>query len=121
MVARYRRDYPQVRLCLLSRSVAQAIELARHNDANLGIIPGRPLPDDLVFHDWLTFAVFLLLPPGHQLVRRGKPAIWDLLNEAVVTRFPLIVPDRPRTRASSTSSGPGSRSPCRPTTAVGAS
>ena len=73
MVARYRRDYPQVRLRLLSRSVAQAIELARHNDANLGIIPGRPLPDDLVFHDWLTFAAFLLLPPATSSCGAASP------------------------------------------------
>ena len=94
VVGRFARDYPRVRLRLVSRPASQTVELVRRNEADLGVIPRRPIPDGLVFHPWRTFSAYLLIPPGHPVTRRGKlPAVEDLLNYANVMRYPLIVPE----------------------------
>ena len=49
------------------------------------------MPPGLVFHPWQTFDGYVLIPVGHPLVRRGVPRVRDLLNEATVARYPLVI------------------------------
>ena len=94
VVGRFTRDYPRVRLRLVSRPASQIVELVRRNEVDLGVVPRRPLPDGLVFRPWRTFSAYLLTPLSHPVTRRGKlPAVEDLLNYANVMRYPLIVPE----------------------------
>ena len=93
LVGRFSREHPGVRLRLLSRAPKMIVDLVRLNEADVGIMPTRPLPEGLVFHPWRTFEAYLLLPRGHPLLRDGVPTIRDLLNEATVRRYPLIVPE----------------------------
>jgi DNA-binding transcriptional LysR family regulator len=93
VVQRFVGDQPRARLRLLSRQPRETVELVRVNEADLGIVAERALPDGLVFHPWKTFGAYVLVPRGHPLVRRGVPAFRDLLNEATATRYPLIMPE----------------------------
>ncbi len=92
------RDFPRVQLRLLSRPPDQIVELVRENEADLGIIAERPLPAGLIFHAWKTFNAYVLIPLGHPLVRRGIPRLDELLNEATVARYPLVLAESQDTR-----------------------
>lgn len=91
IVEKYNRQFPNVRLRLLSRSVSQTVELVRQNQVDLGIVPRRDFPDGLVFHPWQAFEAYVVIPKTHPLARRGKPDIGTLLDPDVMRRYPLIV------------------------------
>jgi DNA-binding transcriptional LysR family regulator len=93
IVAQFAGEYSGVRLRLLSRTPKATLELVRQNEVDVGIIPTRTVPEDVIFHPWRTFEAYLLLPRGHPLLRRGVPQIRELLNEATARRYPLIVPE----------------------------
>lgn len=90
VVERFSVDYPQAHLRALSRHSWNCVDIVRRNDADLGIIPERALPDDVVFYPWRTYPACLILPHGHPLLRAGRPEIRDLLNEATLIRYPLV-------------------------------
>lgn len=83
-------DNPQAHLRLLSRNCRECIELVRRNEVDVAIIPERALPEELAFYLWRTYKAYLIMPKRHPLLRRGRPAIRDLLNESIVMRCPLI-------------------------------
>lgn len=90
VVERFSVDYPQAHLRALSRHSWNCVDIVRRNDADLGIIPERALPDDVVFYPWRTYPACLILPHGHPLLHAGPPEIRDLLNEATLIRYPLV-------------------------------
>jgi DNA-binding transcriptional LysR family regulator len=90
IVARFTAQLPQAHLRLLSQEAWYCADVVRRNDADLGIVPERTLPDNLVFHPWRTYQACLILPRGHALLRGGQPSIRDLLNEATIMRYPLV-------------------------------
>ena len=94
MVQRLVKEHPQVRLRILSRRVDEAVELVRQGDADLGINPQTALPDSLVFHPWRSYEAYVLVPPGHPLIRGGIPKFQDLLSPSTLMRYPLIMPER---------------------------
>ncbi|MSQ24015.1 MAG: hypothetical protein EXR58_05630 [Chloroflexi bacterium] len=98
VVQQFTRDNPRVRLRLMSWPPDQIMELVRENEADLGVIAERPLTPGLVFHPWQVFSAYVLIPIGHPLVRRGIPSLDDLLNEATVARYPLVIAESQDTR-----------------------
>lgn len=90
IVAQFSADCPRAQLRLLSQQSWHCVDVVRRNDADLGIIPERTLPDDLIFHPWRTYNACLILPRGHALLRNGTPAIGDLLNVDTIMRYPLV-------------------------------
>jgi DNA-binding transcriptional LysR family regulator len=90
IVEQFSRQYPQAHLRLLSRHAWDCAEIVRRNEADIGIIPQRPLPDEVIFHPWRSYNAYLILPHGHPLLSRARPAIRDLLNEATITQYPLV-------------------------------
>lgn len=90
VVEDFSSTFPRAQLRALSRHSWNCVDVVRRNDADVGIIPTRTLPDDLVFHPWRTYQACLILPRGHELLRGGRPTIRDLLNEATITRYPLV-------------------------------
>ena len=98
VVRRFTRDHPRVKLRLISRSRAQTVDAVRENQADLGVIAQGPTAPGLIFHPWQTFDGFVLIPVGHPLVRRGIPKVSDLLNEATVARYPLVIAESQQDR-----------------------
>lgn len=90
IVARFTEDYQRAQLRLLSQQSWHCVDVVRRNDADLGIIPERTLPDELVFHPWRAYNACLILPRGHALLKNGTPAIRDLLNVDTISRYPLV-------------------------------
>ena len=93
IVAGFAKDYPRAHLRMMSRHSWYCVDVVRRNDADLGIIPERALPDDMVFHPWQSFKACLILPRGHALLSCGPPAISNLLNEETIMRYPLVSTD----------------------------
>lgn len=90
IVEQFSNEFPQAHLRLLSRHSWNCVEVVRRNDADVGIIPERALPEDIVFYSWQAFKACLILPRGHSLLQRGRPAIRDLLNKETIMRYPLV-------------------------------
>jgi DNA-binding transcriptional LysR family regulator len=90
-VVQHSQEHPLARLRLLARSVEDSIQLVRTNEADIGIIPERDVPKDLIFERIATYPAFLILPRGHPLVRRARADFRSLLDEETVHRYPLIV------------------------------
>jgi DNA-binding transcriptional LysR family regulator len=93
IVEQFSTKYPQADLRLMSRHAWDSLELVRRNEADIGIVPERTLPDDVRFDAWRTYQSCLILPVGHALLRGGRPAIHDLLNESTIMRYPLVSTD----------------------------
>ena len=93
VIQQFSQDHRFSHLRLISRTTSQIIKLVRANDADLGIIPKRRSPKELQFHPTRTYKAYVLLPRGHSLSRRGKPNVVDLLNEEILKRYPLVVPE----------------------------
>jgi molybdate transport repressor ModE-like protein len=93
VVQQFSRDYPLVRLRLLSRKPKETTKLVRVNEVDLGIVPEQELPQGIDFHQIATYPAYLLLPRGHPLLRHGRPDIHSLMNEETLKRYPLIVPE----------------------------
>jgi DNA-binding transcriptional LysR family regulator len=90
-VAQFSREHPLARLRLLARSIEDSIRLVRTNEADIGIIPERDVPRDLIFERIATYPAVLILPRGHPLTRRGRADFHSLLDEETVRRYPLVV------------------------------
>lgn len=99
IVQRVAHDDPRVQLRLITRTDDGTVEAVRENQADLGVLAQRPFPAGLVFHPWQTYDSFVLIPVGHPLVRRGIPRFHDLLSEAVVARYPLVITESQGDRA----------------------
>jgi DNA-binding transcriptional LysR family regulator len=91
IVKQFTEGCPLARLQLLSRPFKETNRLVQSNEADLGIITEHRLSEDLVFHPICTYKAYLLIPKSHALMRRGQPAMQDLLTEEIVSRYPLIV------------------------------
>jgi DNA-binding transcriptional LysR family regulator len=94
IVQRMTREHADLRLRIMSRRVADTLEMVRAGDVDLGIVSQASVPDSLAFYPWKTFGAFLLLPIGHPLLRRGRPPFKMLLTRENVLQYPLIVPER---------------------------
>jgi len=92
IVHAFRKQHPKAKLRFLSGEGSQAVELVRRNELDLGIISDREtIPPDMIFHPWRTFSAFIIMPHDHPLARKGKPTIWDLMNEQTLMDYPQIV------------------------------
>ncbi len=91
IVKQFSREFPLTHLRLITRTFTETIKLLRVNEVDLGIIGQHYAPDDVVFLPMATYEAYVLIPRGHPLVRRGEPAIKDLLTEDILKRYPLVM------------------------------
>ncbi len=94
IVKSYTTSHPDVDLRILSRTANDTVDMVRQGEVDIGIVSRTPMPESLVFHAVRTYEAYLLLPVGHPLLRRGRPAFKSLLNEQTVLQYPLIVPEQ---------------------------
>jgi DNA-binding transcriptional LysR family regulator len=85
------RAHPLARLRLLARPVEETLRLVRANECDVGVIPERPIPEELSFHAVTTYPACLVLQKGHPLARRGQADFRSLLGDGMTGRYPLIV------------------------------
>ena len=90
-VEAFYRAHPLARLRLIARPVEETIRLVRANECDLGVIPERPVPEDLSFHPIATYPPFLVLQKGHPLARRARADFRSLAGDGTAGRFPLII------------------------------
>lgn len=90
-VEKFKRAHPLARLRLLTRSIEDTVRDIRTNEADLGIIPARQLPQELLFRPIASYRACLFTPKGHPLSRRARTDFSGLLNEETMERFPLVV------------------------------
>jgi DNA-binding transcriptional LysR family regulator len=80
------RDYPDVRLKLVSRSYASLIQLVKSGEVDLALCTAPPVDDaSLEFRRLFDYNIVMMTPPGHALL--SKPSI--LLEDAA--EWPLIL------------------------------
>ncbi len=92
IVESFRQERRLAHIRLLSRENSETIELVRRNEVDLGVISDRQsMPPEVVFHPWLTFKAYVLVPRGHPLARRNVPTIQDILTEETLSRYPQVV------------------------------
>ena len=85
------RVHPLAHLRLIARPVEETLRLVRANECDLGVIPKRSIPDDLVFHSVATYPACLVFQKGHPLVRRGQADFQSLLRDGMAGNYPLII------------------------------
>jgi DNA-binding transcriptional LysR family regulator len=90
-VESFQRAHPHARLRLLARSIEETLRLLKTNEADVGVIPHRPLPKELLFRPIATYRACFITPKGHPLARRAQLDFMSLLNEETMARYPLIV------------------------------
>jgi DNA-binding transcriptional LysR family regulator len=91
-VEAFYREHPLARLRLIARPVEETVRLVRDNECDLGVIPERPVPEDLHFRAVTTYPACLVLQKGHPLARRGATDFRALIGDGIAAgRYPLIV------------------------------
>jgi DNA-binding transcriptional LysR family regulator len=90
-VEAFYRAHPLARLRLLARPVAETLRLVRANECDLGVIPERPVGEDLVFHPVASYPACLVLQKGHPVARRARKDFSSLFAEGLAGRYPLII------------------------------
>jgi len=90
-VEAFYRAHPLAHLRLIARPVDETLRLVRANECDLGVIPKRSIPDDLIFHSVATYPACLLFQKGHPLVRRGQADFQSLLSDGMAGNYPLII------------------------------
>ena len=90
-VEAFRRAHPLARLRLLARPVEETLRLVRANECDLGVIPERPIPEDLSFRAVTTYPACLILQKGHPLARVGQTDFRSLIGDGMTGHFPLIL------------------------------
>jgi DNA-binding transcriptional LysR family regulator len=90
---RFKQAFPRARLRLLSRAPREVVELVRLNEADVGIVPERALPEGLAFHPWRTYEGYVIMPRDHPLAQRAPATFRDLLTDRVLQDYPLVVPE----------------------------
>lgn len=83
--------HPLARLRLMARPVEETLRLVRGNAVDVGVVPARDFPKELVFHPMATYPAYLLTPKGHPLARQARADFNTLLNAETMGRYPLIV------------------------------
>ena len=87
----FKRQHPLARIRLLARRVDEIVRLLKDNEADLGILPQRELPNELFFRPIATYPTMFLTPKAHPLARQARADFRSLLNERTLSSHPLIV------------------------------
>jgi DNA-binding transcriptional LysR family regulator len=85
------RSHPLARLRLLARPVEETLKLVRANECDLGVIPERPVAEELSFRAVTTYPACLVLQKGHPLARRAQADFQALVRDGMTGHYPLIV------------------------------
>jgi DNA-binding transcriptional LysR family regulator len=85
------RAHPLARLRLIARPVEETLRLVRANECDLGVVPERPIPEELSFRAVTTYPTCMVLQKGHPLARRGKADFGALVGDGMTGRYPLIL------------------------------
>lgn len=90
-VQAFSRAHPLARLKLLARPIDETVRMLKANEADLGVMPKRELPKELVFQPIASFPACLLTPKGHVLARLARADFKSIVNDETIGRYPLIV------------------------------
>jgi DNA-binding transcriptional LysR family regulator len=91
VVEKFKRSHPLAKLNLRVRRIDDTVREVRMNEADVGIIPARQLPEELFSRQIGTWRACLLTAKGHPVARSGRADFQSLLNEEMMRRYPLIV------------------------------
>jgi DNA-binding transcriptional LysR family regulator len=94
IVEKFSRTHPLARLRLLARPVVTTVELVKINEVDLGVVPDRDLPKELMFYPIATYPAYLLTPKGHPLARRARSDFKSVVNADTVMQYPLVVAEQ---------------------------
>jgi len=91
VVEKFKRAHPLAKLNLRVRRIDDTVREVRMNEADVGIIPARQLPEELFSRPIGTWRACLLTAKGHPVARYARADFRSLLNEEMMQRYPLIV------------------------------
>jgi DNA-binding transcriptional LysR family regulator len=86
LIARFRENFPQVRINVLVSSRAQVIERLLSGRAALGITSKRIEHRELEYHDFFDDEVILIAPAQHPWANYRRVYPDDLLDEPIILR-----------------------------------
>lgn len=85
VIQQYRKKYPGIAVYLLDSLNEQALARVAGGEADLGIVPQRPAPADLVQESLFRDRIWLICRPDHPLAARERVTWTQLLNEPFVS------------------------------------
>jgi DNA-binding transcriptional LysR family regulator len=86
LIARFRRQYPQVRINVTIHSRDGVINRLHSGDIPLGVSSKRVDHKDLEYQEFFTDDVILIVPAGHRWAKYGRIKPDDLLDEPIILR-----------------------------------
>jgi len=91
VIEKFKRVHPLAKLTLRVRRIDDTIREVRMNEADLGIVPQREIPDELFSRPIGTWRACLLTAKGHPVARYAQADFRSILNEEMMRRYPLII------------------------------
>lgn len=92
MIARMRREQPDLDLDIREGDQAQAVELLETGETDVALVYDRQLPSSLVVERLAALMPYVLLPEGHRLASRESLTLAELAAE------PMVLLDAPLSR-----------------------
>lgn len=86
LIARFRRQYPQVRINVLVTSRESVIHKLLSGEVSLGVTSKKIEHFDLEYQDFFRDDVILIVPAGHRWANNRKIYPDDLLDEPLILR-----------------------------------
>ncbi len=86
LIARFRKQFPLVRVNVLVYSRAQVIERLLRGEFALGVSSKRLAHRDLEYYDFFNDEVILIAPAGHSWAKSRRVLVSDLLDEPIILR-----------------------------------
>jgi DNA-binding transcriptional LysR family regulator len=86
LIARFRRQYPHVRVNVSIHSRDGVINRLHSGDVPLGVSSKRIDHKDLEYQEFFTDEVILIVPSGHRWAKYGRIKPDDLLDEPIILR-----------------------------------
>jgi DNA-binding transcriptional LysR family regulator len=86
LIARFRRQFPQVRINVSIYSREGVINRLHSGEISLGVTSKRVDHRDLDYQEFYTDEVILIVPAGHRWARYGRIEPEDLLDEPIILR-----------------------------------
>ena len=85
LILRYREQYPAIEVRILDSLNQPAVGRVASGEADIGIVPQRPSPPEVVQESLLKDRMVLICRPDHPLAARKRVRWEDVLREPVVS------------------------------------